>query len=156
MGVKPQSHLLKLDSTKRIQTSIEKLSFQLETFQDGTHPLVPFKDHIMLNLRNIRVLDLKMEKYGAEPMLSFNLIPTLNGIKLQISESLTHTLSTERLTPVMVSNSEDGLTHSAGLILVRMMIKLFFNSTPPSEDEIAIYAKFNLDYLRLTKLINGK
>ena len=65
----------------------------------------------------------------------FTMMNLSNGIKLQISESLTHTLSIERLTLVMVSNSVDGLTHSAGLMLVRMMTKLFFKSTNPSDNE---------------------
>ena len=43
-------------------------------------------------------------------------------------ESLTHTLSIERLTLAMDSNSEDGLTHSAGPTVVSMMIKYLFNT----------------------------
>jgi hypothetical protein len=58
-----------------------------------------------------------------------------NGIKLQTLESLTHTLFIEKLMLEMVSNLEDGLTHSAGLIPVMMMTKLFFNSTNPSDNE---------------------
>ena len=91
-----------------------------------------------MHLLNMIALDLKMVKSGQELMLTFNSIPILNGIKLQISESLTHTLSIERLTLETVSNLVDGLTHLAGLIPVMMMIKLFFNSTPQSEDETAI------------------
>ena len=109
-----------------------------------------------MSLRNTKVLDSKMVKTGKAPTHTFNSIPISNGIKLQISESLIHTLSTENLTLEMVSNLVDGLIHSAGPILVMMMTKLFFNSTPQSEDnENAIYAKFDLDYLRLTKQING-
>ena len=89
----------------------------------------------MRNPQNIIALDLLMVPSGKVLMLSFNSIPISNGIKLQISESLTHTLSIERLTLVMVSNSVDGLTHSAGLMLVRMMTKLFFKSTNPSDNE---------------------
>ena len=83
-----------------------------------------------------------LQENGKVLMLSSKLNPTSNGIKLQISESLTHTLSTERLTLEMVSNLVDGLIHFPGLMPVKMMIKLFFNSTPPLEDETAIYAKF--------------
>ena len=42
-------------------------------------------------------------------------------------ESLTHTLSIEKLTLAMDSNSEDGLPHSAGPTVVSMMIKYLFN-----------------------------
>ena len=79
---------------------------------------------------------------GKVLMLTFNSILIFNGIKLQISENLTHTLSIERLTLVMVSNSVDGLTHSAGLMLVRMMTKLFFKSTKPLDNESVINSKF--------------
>lgn len=83
----------------------------------------------MLNQLNIKALDSRMLKVpsGRELMLTFNSIPILNGIKLQIMESLTHMLSIEKLMPVMVSNSEDGLIHSAGLTPVPMMIKFLFN-----------------------------
>ena len=50
-----------------------------------------------------------------------------NGIKLQIMESLTHTQSIEKVTLATDSNSEDGLIHLAGLILVLMMIKYLLN-----------------------------
>lgn len=82
----------------------------------------------MRNPQNIIALDLLMVPSGKVLMLSFNSIPISNGIKLQISESLTHTLSIERLTLVMVSNSVDGLTHSAGPTVVSMMIKYLFNT----------------------------
>ena len=46
-----------------------------------------------------------------------------NGIKPQTMESLTHTLSIEKLMLEMDSSLEDGLTHLAGPTPVLMMIK---------------------------------
>ena len=66
-------------------------------------------------------------------MKIFTMKNSSNGIKLQISENLTHTLYIESLTPETDSNLEDGLIHLAGLIPVLMMIKYLLNLTFPRD-----------------------